>query len=119
MDSKDNRVNISNPFPMFSRAILMLRIATGASNRFIKQSTLTKGQLDYWWLDICKKIGIADSAPNGDSAELFSDVAESINSINLEDPNIWASLKGCMPTHSEDFNILKQFQRACFWGLEL
>jgi hypothetical protein len=118
-DLKDNRVNITNPFPMFSRAILMLRLATGASNRLIKQSTMAPGKLDYWWLGICKNIGIIDSAPEGDSSELFGDVSESINSIDLNDTATWESLKKCAPSHSQDLNILKQFQRACFWGLGL
>jgi len=119
-DSINNRLNLSNPFPMFCRAILMLRMATGASNQLIGSSALSKQNLKYWWEGICRGIGIFNLTDTvSEASELFTDVGDSISSIETSSSTVWNSLKDAIPNNSDDLSTIKQFQRVCFWGIGL
>jgi hypothetical protein len=119
-DLYDNRLNLTNPFPMFCRAILMLRMATGASSQLINTSSLAQQNIKYWWEGICRGIGIFNATETAaDASELFMDVSDSINSIESSATAVLGTLKDAIPSISSDLSTIKQFQRVCFWGMGL
>lgn len=114
----NHRVSLANPFPMFCRAVLLLRMATGVSNQLIKYAPASHQGLRYWWEGICKAIGLLQTTQGGnDASDLFAEIEESITEIDQSEVSNWDSLTSAMINHSLSLNTIKQFQRACFWGM--
>jgi hypothetical protein len=111
------RINLGSPLPMFCRAVLLLRIATGLSNNLVKSVPASQEALRYWWEGLCKMTGIMKPTDGGEEAsELFADIGECISDLRSADLNDWQSLASATASQPRNIQTIKQFQRACFWG---
>lgn len=100
------------------RAVIWLRIATGFTKSFVDTSGITKTELDSWWLGLNEKLGLTSDSNKIPSTDLFSDVENAINSIDLNSP-ILTNRFTLFQTYGSELSVLSQFQRAAFWGLAL
>jgi hypothetical protein len=108
-----------NPLAIISRAILMLRIATGATSCLLKSANVTREDLEFY----INKVGIdggfwnKDEMPE-DFCDLWSDINDLIGDFEdlSSDPDL--TLK---KMNDQNFNvsIYSQFNRAAVWGLGL
>ncbi|MCT1524148.1 hypothetical protein [Sphingobacterium hotanense] len=118
-DRHNRLVNLNDPFPMICRAILLSRFASGFTNQLLIDSGVSPNNLGFWWKDIASKTGILDSnVTDIEPIDLFADIRDSLTNLEPDIPNfttVWDSNNFAYP----DLNNLKQFQRACFWGLGL
>ena len=110
---------MADPIPILCRALLLLRINTGLVNELFSEARIDAILMRSWWEKIAYNIGVIESIPSGiDSIDLHADVTEALQ-------NIFQGITSINSTHSvltgfaDDINIIKQFQRVCFWGLGL
>lgn len=120
-DKNNNSINLSDPFPMLCRAILLLRLSSGCVFELFENSTLNKKDLRYWWEDICLNKGII-AIKNDEQfpADLYTDIKDSFTTIlERSTSESWSSVRNTSINYADEFNIIKQFQRVCFWGIGL
>lgn len=119
-DRSNPQINRLDPLPIISRAILLLRLCTGAANRMIAVSSLNTNNLRYWWEDLCKKNGNISEIPSGiDAIDLYTDIRDSLEEINLLHPSRTSNVKNAFMSAANPLFYLKQFQRTAIWGLGL
>jgi len=112
--------NISDPFPIICRAILLLRLSTGAANQLICDSTLDIEKMRFWWEDISLHHGFTASIPSEiDAIDLYSDIRDSITEISSMSAGSLLNIKDSFGNVSRSLFFIKQFQRACIWGIGL
>lgn len=115
-DSRDNRVNLTNPSAMICRSILLLRISTGFAGKHIDAHTQA---LQFWWEETSLSMGLINSIPSGiNTYDLYSDISGSINNVQTGILGL-NTIRDALTLQAEDLNNIKQMQRACFWGLGL
>lgn len=107
-------------FPIICRALLLLRIASGATEKFLNSSTITKDLTQFWWQGIGLNLGLweTDQSPNN-FIDLYQEIADALTTIEFDNPARWESFKTAMDFHGNDFIKLKQFQRVGLWGVGL
>src|SRR5690606_26188864 len=67
-------------FPIICRALLLLRLATGATEMFLKKSTITKNLTAFWWQSIGLNLGLWENSNEPDDfKDLYQDIREAIN----------------------------------------
>lgn len=105
------------PLTIISRALLMLRISSGAALDLLQSAGVTSSNIGFY----LNPIGIdnghwKDAAPSNFEA-LWDDIEESIESIEdlLADGDD-ITLHDCYNQYSSELNKFKQLSRACFWG---
>ena len=112
-----------DPFPILSRALLLLRLATATTEYFIEHSTISstrRESLKFWWNKLCLTYGIiGDENEISDFNDLYADIADSFNNIDFSNAQDWASSKAAGEKYADEFAKIKQFHRAFFWGLAL
>ncbi|QKZ13448.1 hypothetical protein [Spirosoma sp. KUDC1026] len=117
--SLDNRIILNDPVPMLCRSILLLRLASGSVNSIFSKCYINSNDLRFWWNSISLKQGIInDLDPDMETNDLYSDIRDSIDSIE-DKVEMGNSVKKNLDTISSEINIIKQFQRTCFWGIGL
>lgn len=106
-------------FPIICRALLLLRLATGATEKFLDQS-ITKDLTRFWWYKIGLNAGLwsKNSEPE-DFKDLYQDISEAINELDFSDSDKWDSLKTASSFYAPELTSLKQFQRVGLWGIGL
>ena len=119
--NNNNHLNLGDPFPMLCRSVLLMRLSSGCVYELIDNSTLDKKDLRYWWEDICNNIGISAALDDDiNPIDLYTDIKEAFDEISQASGNgSLNSLYSGLSNVSTEFNIVKQFQRACFWGVGL
>jgi hypothetical protein len=118
-DSKKRILNLNDPTPILARAILLARISTGLTNNFIGDSSIAPSSLEFWRDAWGQNLGLLN-APRGvqKSSDLYSEITDAIAELDiaiLADSNVY----GIINNNPNFVNPLKQFQKACFWGLGL
>lgn len=117
-ESKKENI-FDDPIPMICRSILLLRIATGKTETLLNESRINIKSLDFWWKSVAYNMGIIDSKEySPDPFDLFADVQETIDTIETDLDEL-SNLNQVLTQESREINIIKQFQRACFWGIGL
>lgn len=107
---------------VLSRAVLLLRLATGAVVMHLRKSGISSGDLKFWWEKLGEDRGEWDVAnPPLVLSDLWADIEDAVQEIeNWETNNIsprsffdWRSqCRGALAT-------LTTSERIIFWGLEL
>jgi hypothetical protein len=116
-DRINYKVNRIDPLPIICRAILLLRLSTGAARILIDNSTLNKSDLYFWCDRLCYENGISSENPsNVDPVDLFADIRESIDEFRNNPDHIGNVRETSLSFQDSLFN-LKQFQRAGIWGI--
>jgi hypothetical protein len=120
--AKDRAMNeneMPNPLAIISRAILMLRIATGATSYLIESVNVTKDELKFY----INKVGIdggfwnRDEMPE-DFCDLWTDIDNLINDFEELSFDQDLTLKKLNDNHY-NISTYSQFNRAAVWGLGL
>lgn len=117
LDNSDYRLNLSDPLPMLSRAILLLRLASGLAETKFVDKLGDKTLLDFWWSQRAMEQSIITSPTVlTDKIDLYADVRDAISDLDLmpRSPN-----KTVMDNNAISILPIKQFQRICFWGIGL
>lgn len=116
-DRINYKVNRIDPLPIICRAILLLRLSTGAAKILIDNSTLNKSDLYFWCDRLCYENGISSAIPSNIACvDLFADIRESIDELRRNLDNIGNIRETSLSFQDSLFN-LKQFQRAGIWGV--
>lgn len=119
-DSSDININRDDPFPIICRAILLLRLSTGAAQELISESSLDPNNLRFWWEQISLQHGSILTVPSGiDAIDLYTDIRESIDEINLLPAGSMNSIKEAFTNVPRPLFYIKQFQRTAIWGMGL
>lgn len=117
-DRIHSSVNRDEPLPLICRALLLLRIATGASSELMDNSTLNRMDMRFWWEEICYQYGLTATLPsNTDAVDLYTDVRDSLDLIENSDPSFFATIKTSFDLAGSEMFYIKQFQRAGIWGM--
>jgi hypothetical protein len=116
----DHQVSSSSQhIQMLSRAILLLRLATGATRQnFIRIPIAYIANLSFWWTPIGEERGIWDtgSAPN-DFQDLWQDIQESLDQIDSWEAAGGGSKKKLFGDAAVDLKSLSSCERIAMWGL--
>ena len=119
-DSNNTDINQIDPFPMICRAILLLRLSTGAANVLVAGSSLDVDAIRFWWENISLQNGNVSIVPTGiDAIDLFSDIRDSIDEISSLPTGSLTCIKDAFSQISGPLFYLKQFQRTAIWGMGL
>ncbi|HKO41781.1 MAG TPA: hypothetical protein VJU84_00700 [Pyrinomonadaceae bacterium] len=106
---------------VISRASLLLRVATGACNQLIHNAPFDSSQLQFWWSQIGRDLGIWDAAtPPVDLIDLWADVESAIDELQVwEDtnPSPTGSLADWWVQLSTAASLLGTSERVGLWGL--
>jgi len=121
-NAKDSTIDSSGypkPFSIIARAILMLRLSSGATAFMLKHARISKAELDFYWNVVGVEYGFwHPSNPPANFTELWSQINDSI--LDLEDwlsnfsPDI--NLKSLHDINLDNQACYTQFNRASFWG---
>ena len=118
----NHRVPSSSQYlQMISRAILLLRLATGATRENFKRVAETDREtLSFWWKPIGEEKGIWDtgSVPN-DFLDLWQDIQESLDRIDNWVVAGGRSKKNLFNDAAVQVKSLSSCERIALWGLGL
>lgn len=103
---------------VLSRALLLLRVATGSTSNLVKACDGSKDDLAFWWsgTSVSRRLWNPDSPP-----DRFSDLWEDINEIKgdlisaSDIPD--ASYHRIWTQHGQEVSVLATTERAALWGL--
>jgi hypothetical protein len=113
-------VNKKDPLPIICRALLMLRLSTGAAHHLIENSNVDVKDFRFWWEELALQYGFTKTNPSGiDAVELFVDIRDSIADITSLGIVSNTSIEDAFTEHSFPLFNLKQFGRTGIWGLGL
>ncbi|KAB2757671.1 DUF4398 domain-containing protein [Brucella anthropi] len=118
---KPNKTSKS-AFFMISRAVLLLRVASGSASQTLKDAGFIASDIEFWWTELGPARGLWNDGSTPDSAaDLWSDIEVAISSLKDFDTAHAAS-----GTHSfynlgleagEAVNSLGGFERPMVWSL--
>ncbi|MBD1396350.1 hypothetical protein H9Q13_04175 [Pontibacter sp. JH31] len=118
-DNLNSDNNKKDPFPLICRAILLLRLSTGAANNLIETSSINKESLRFWWEKLSHDQGVINSIGSEiNPTDLFTDIRDSITEINSIGGGL-TNIKDSFDLASGALYYLKQFQRPAIWGMGL
>jgi hypothetical protein len=106
---------------VLSRAVLLLRIATGSANDLLQRAGFAADALSFWW----KKLGEARGlwplgSPPEALTDLWADVADSLDeiaAIEASDATAFESANAVAFGSDGHLNVLTSHERVGLWGL--
>lgn len=103
-------------FGIISRAVLLLRLATGSARDLLEQSGLTANDLEFWVRDIGTSRGLWETAdPAPDLRDLWADVDAALGDIRNGAPP--QSIKGLLLDYGATLPVLTSYERVGLWSL--
>jgi hypothetical protein len=113
--------NASDPMAVLSRAVLLLRVATGSAHDVLKQAGFDATALSFWWQAIGAARGLWDSAaPPEQLSDLWADIRDTLLEVEgtmASDPSALSSINGLGYGLSGRLNMLCSHERVGLWGL--
>lgn len=121
--SVDNAVSDqNNHFDILSRSLILLRIATGANQKLMRDASIELDDLSFWWQDIFYNKNFFEETNTSLESSVIQDLWSDINDIAMKDTIEVIS------NHSENLHTLKEelsyamvlfgeTERAMLWGL--
>lgn len=111
----------SDPMAVLSRAVLLLRIATGSAHDLLKQAGFDATALSFWWQAIGVARGLWDgAAPPEQLSDLWADIRDTLLEVDgtlASDPSALSSINGLGYGLSGRLNMLCSHERVGLWGL--
>lgn len=106
-----------NPLTIISRALLMLRISSGAAFDLLRSSGVTNQNIEFYLNPIGVDNGHWKGATPPQFEALWDDIEDSIVTMEdlLAESNDF-TLHDVYSDNSLELNKFKQVSRACFWG---
>ncbi|NVM63219.1 KaiC/GvpD/RAD55 family RecA-like ATPase [Mucilaginibacter sp. SG538B] len=117
----DKATNTYQPTPMISRALLLLRLASGNCESMLKESNIKKDDLEFWWGKYGNKHGFwSENNFPDDLKDAWADLRDSLKNIRqfCASENI-VNIKSFEKIPSEDILRFKQINRVALWGIGL
>jgi hypothetical protein len=106
---------------VLSRAVLLLRIATGSAHDLLKQAGFGANVLSFWWQNLGEARGLWPSgSPPEALSDLWADVQDSLNdlaAIEADDPTALESVNNIAFGPDVRINVLASHERVGLWGL--
>lgn len=117
--SKNSEINDAvQHTEIISRSMLLLRISSGCSQRLLREASVTKLDLKFWWEKFLKDRGILENVdPNDDLTDLWADIEMAIDDLEQSGrmPNYYEIHSG----QSRAISVLTECERASVWGIGL
>jgi hypothetical protein len=121
---KYNRIeehySLDDVLAIMARALLLLRFSTAMISSLLEKAKISRNDIQFWLNKVGENFGLWDKTtqPN-DLSELWEELSSSIASIESEiATGTYSSLANANnKSIMSDFAKIKQFQRACLWGL--
>jgi hypothetical protein len=108
-------------FAVISRAVLLLRVATGSAHDLLQQAGFDSTALAFWWRMVGEARGLWDpTSPPANLSDLWVDVRDAISDIQefvADNPIAIQSMNGIVGGVGERFNVLCSHERVGLWGL--
>ncbi|HEX7905843.1 MAG TPA: hypothetical protein VF487_18355 [Chitinophagaceae bacterium] len=110
------------PFTIFSRALLLSRVATGSVANLLKKAAITKNELDFFFNYCGVEHGFwKPASPIAAFEDLWTELSDSIIDIDT-----WVStqpapldLRTFNDGQAENLTIYKQINRVNYWGIAI
>lgn len=111
----------SDAFAVMARAVLLLRIGTGAAHQLLNRAGFDANLLGFWW----QKLGAArglwqPGAAPATLTDLWADVEESLRDvagIEASSPEVLESIHAISTELPASLNMLASHERVSLWGL--
>ncbi len=111
----------ADPMAVLSRAVLLLRLATGSAHDLLKQAGFDAAALTFWWQSIGVARGLWDaSTPPSHLSDLWADIRDTLLEVEdttNSDPSALSSINGLGYGLSGRLNMLCSHERVGLWGL--
>lgn len=111
----------SDPIAVLSRAVLLLRVATGSAHDLLKQAGFDARALSFWWESIGVARGLWDgAAPPAQLSDLWADIRDTLQDVEdtiASDPSALSSIGGLGYGMNGRLNMLSSHERVGLWGL--
>ncbi|MCP4329785.1 MAG: hypothetical protein GY791_15260 [Alphaproteobacteria bacterium] len=108
-------------FSVTSRAVLLLRIATGSANDLLQKAGFRENELEFWWRPIGETRGLwAIEVPPETLSDLWADVRDAIDDIARlgdADPRSMQTATGIATNLGDRFSVLCSHERVGLWAL--
>lgn len=106
---------------VLSRAVLLLRIATGSASDLLQQAGFAADVLSFWWQKLGEARGLwTPGSPPTALTDLWADVEESLNelvAVEASDPTALESVNSVAFGMEGRLNVLSSHERVGLWGL--
>lgn len=106
-----------NHLQVISRAVLLLRVATGSSNLMLKDASISFNDLGFWWKKLIEDNGLCSVDDEIEVLDLWQDIKDfGIDEIEgkIEDQESFYNLK---KETSYPSILLGECDRALLWGI--
>lgn len=111
----------TDAFAVISRAVLLLRIATGSAHDLLHQAGFDATALSFWWQKLGEARGLWKSgSPPVALADLWADIEDGlreIEEIEVGDPATFETINGVAYGVFGRLNVLASHERVGLWGL--
>lgn len=120
--NSDSTSDASSPqLGMLARALMLLRLATGASRQLLINSGVEKTRLHFWWHNLGAELALWDDGNEPDDPQsLWLDVEKAIEDIELwvltGDQN---HIRSFRTSESSALAVIDELERVGLWGIGL
>ena len=106
---------------VMSRAVLLLRVATGACGELFQKAGYKRSDLEFWWQDLGKNLGFWDNSnlPDnltdlwGDVEDVLSSLEQWISDYDQQNPSMFTFKSN----KNSNLDVLSSCERIGLWGL--
>lgn len=125
-DEASGTLQVTDPrhhLQVISRAALLLRVATGACNRLVRDTGSDREELAFWWRPLGESMGLWEPTFEPQlMTDLWADVEQA-----LDDMSVWQAANGAkQPSFASwwrdraySISVLGSCERIALWGLGL
>jgi hypothetical protein len=111
----------TDAFAIMSRAVLLLRIATGSAHDLLYQAGFDAAALSFWWQKLGEARGLwKPGSPPAALADLWADIEaglREVEAIEGDDPATFETINGVAYGVFGGLNVLASHERVGLWGL--
>ncbi len=119
-----HRSDPSYSLSVASRALLMLRLATGSSRALFSSAGVEVSEIDFWWRTWGQRKGFWQSEPVLPAEDLWEDIKESVSSLSdwqqhCDDQGVNPQWADWWQNDSRRLAIARatEFERVAFWSI--
>ncbi|GFO82368.1 MAG: hypothetical protein A49_19950 [Methyloceanibacter sp.] len=111
----------TDAFAVMSRAVLLLRVATGSAQDLLGQAGFDAAALSFWWQKLGEARGLWNpGSPPAALADLWADIEDGlreVEALELREPEALEAISGIAYGGFRGLNVLASHERVGLWGL--
>jgi hypothetical protein len=111
----------TDAFAVLSRAVLLLRVATGSAHDILRRSGFAADILSFWWERLGEARGLwPTGSPPNTLGDLWADIEESfreLDAVAINEPAALQSIYSLAFRMDGRLNVLSSHERVGLWGL--